>query len=479
MRVLKGSVILAALLALAACDRGGRGPTSPTPRPVPKPPVVEHQLSVRQHAALPTQLSEDRIDEIMRAITALVQSADGPADVACDVGFARFGGIETFTNDQIPFSINSEADFRRITAVTGSVKVVGEINWCSRLGVGIIGCASRPGPRLAVVRFTPDQEAILWAHEFGHTTGSPHRDAEGALMRPFLGASHVGVDRAECELLVAGSEAVHPVGGMVAARAAAANALAVPVSATEASAMMQPSGADPEPVESFVRKGFFEGVPFNQARLYSDEDVPELERLLRDPSAEDVRRNVVGTLGAIGTARAREVLIAYLLAEPDAELSPAEYIAKSDVPVALGWLVHQSDDPRALELLINATNGDWWVEQGIDWSTPIHRNRDDLIASLVTKAIIGLTLSGTEEAEIRLAQLQGQLDPDVPAAALSRGERAMVTERLGADAVAPVMSVSPATREAVLQSGGERFLEAQAEELRAVRAGGLESYYAE
>jgi hypothetical protein len=131
------------------------------------------------------------------------------------------------------------------------------------------------------------------------------------------------------------------------------------------------------------------------------------------------------------------------------------------VPVALGWLVHKSDDREALELLIEATDGNWWVARGIDWSTPIHRTREDLVASLVTKAIIGLTLSGTEEAEIRLAQLQGQLDPNARAAALSRGERAVMTERLGSNAVASVTSVSPATRDAVLQSGGDRFLEAQ------------------
>ena len=117
-----------------------------------------------------------RVDGIFVEMTELVQGPDGSTDVACEVGFARFGELGTFTSDEIPFSINNEADFRRINGIGGSVKVVGEINWCGRLGVGIIGCASMPGPRLAVVRFTPNQEAILWTHEFGHTTGSPHRD---------------------------------------------------------------------------------------------------------------------------------------------------------------------------------------------------------------------------------------------------------------------------------------------------------------
>jgi hypothetical protein len=295
-------------------------------------------------------------------------------------------------------------------------------------------------------------------------------------MQPFIDADHRGVDQGECTRLIAGSEVVQSGSTMLAARASASDR-AVPASARASSGMMPASAARPEPVQFFVRKGFFEGVPYNQAKLYSDDDVPELERLLQDPAAEDTWRNVVGTLGAIGTERARDVLITYLFTDPKGRLSPAAYIAKSDVPVALGWLVHKSDDREALELLINATNGNWWMAQGIDWSTPIHRSREDLITSLVTKAIIGLTLSGTEEAEIRLVQLRGQLDPDARAAALSRGERAAMTERLGSDAVASVTSVSPATREAVLQSGGDRFLAAQVQELRAVQAGGLDRYY--
>ena len=218
----RGLVAIAMLCAVAACENNRPEP------PPPEPPVVQHLLSVRQHAALPTQLDAVRVDGIFVEMTGLVQGADGSTDVACEVGFARFGQLGTFTSDEIPFSINSEADFRRVDGIGGSVKVVGEINWCGRLGVGIIGCASTPGPRLAVVRFTPNQEAVLWTHEFGHTTGSPHRDGAGALMQPFIGADHQGVDQTECTRLIAGSEVVQSGSTMLAARASTASARAVP-----------------------------------------------------------------------------------------------------------------------------------------------------------------------------------------------------------------------------------------------------------
>ena len=89
-----------------------------------------------------------------------------------------------------------------------------------------------PGPRLAVVRFTPNQEAVLWTHEFGHTTGSPHRDGAGALMQPFIGADHQGVEQ-RVHILIAGSEVVQSGSTMLAARASTASDRAVPASARD------------------------------------------------------------------------------------------------------------------------------------------------------------------------------------------------------------------------------------------------------
>jgi hypothetical protein len=46
---------------------------------------------------------------------------------------------------------------------------------------------------------------ILWAHEFGHTTGLPHRAAPGALMTPCkLFVNNVKINRRECDCFLAG-----------------------------------------------------------------------------------------------------------------------------------------------------------------------------------------------------------------------------------------------------------------------------------
>ena len=59
----RGLVAIAMLCAVAACENNRPEP------PPPEPPVVQHLLSVRQHAALPTQLDAVRVDGIFVEMT--------------------------------------------------------------------------------------------------------------------------------------------------------------------------------------------------------------------------------------------------------------------------------------------------------------------------------------------------------------------------------------------------------------------------
>lgn len=454
---------------------------------------VRYGLSVRQHEALPQLLTNSRIDEILAAMSELAQNRDSTSDVACGVEYIRHGTVGTFASDEIPFSINSAADFNKVGAAPGSIKVVGAIRWCGTLGANIIGCANTPGSGMAVVRLSSTgQEAILWEHEFAHTTGSPHRDMDRQVMRPAIRVDMREFNQVECDRILNASFIVHPVpsppGGLIAAKAPAAGdgspaaATAAPLEGPPTTAQTPAEGAasgPPEPVTEFVSKTYFEGVPFNQASRYTNEDVPKLAAVLDDSTKQEAWGNAVATLGAIGTEQAKRELLDYLLRDPNATLSAAEYLAKSNVPVALGWLVHQSRDKEALELLIKATNGDWWTkEANINWSTPIFKDRESLIQSLVASAIVGLTLTGAEEARIRLEQLQAQLVPGAPAAALSEDEADSLSG-LSPEARSSMTSVSPVTREAVTQNGGESFLKGQLQEFKTLTTQGLQGYYAQ
>jgi len=183
-------LVLLVCLVLAGCP----GPTPPPGPPAPPPATpVMHQLQVSEHTSL--NLTDAGTDTILTDATTVAQTTDGPGDVACVVGVSRNGGLTTFP---APSIINSSAELNDVLALPGNVKVVNQINWCGGFAPNIIGCAPIPGTSLAVVRFTANQEGILWLHEFGHNKGLNHRNDPNAVMNPVIAPTRRFVDTTEC-----------------------------------------------------------------------------------------------------------------------------------------------------------------------------------------------------------------------------------------------------------------------------------------
>ena len=157
------------------------------------------ELTVRRHTT--SNLTNARADTILANATTVLQTNDGPGDVACCVEFERDGPVTTFATGN--GSINSQADFNTIIGLPGYVKVVNAINWCGGLIPNVIGCAPVPGNSLVVVRFTLAQEGILWAHEYGHTKGLPHRNVPNAVMNAVIAANRLRVNSFECDAFLA------------------------------------------------------------------------------------------------------------------------------------------------------------------------------------------------------------------------------------------------------------------------------------
>lgn len=440
---------------------------------------TKHIVSVAQHAELANPVTDAEVDGILDQVSRML-TAETPG---CPIQFVRDGSVHTFNSAQYPFSINSSADFSKFKSAPPSIKIVGEINWCGVLQSNILGCSSTPGAAWTVVRSDPSSEPILWAHEFAHTSGSSHRDVPRALMRPMLFPEDKEINSEECAKIVAGSPAVNT--GVAGAgidgppSTSADEGAAQPATDSFGSS---PPQATPEPVTSFVRGKWVEGVPFNRAKLYTDNDIPALSEILNNPQQATLWSTAVSTLGAIGSLRAKSILMEFLLRDPNGQLSASEYQGKSTVPVALGWIVQRSKelshepDRDALETLIRMTDGTWWTETAkINWTTTIFKNRQDLIASLVVKSFIGLALSGTEEARVRLLQVGKSAEgrPSAP----SDFEAAIVTDHLGPSILPHVSNVSPTTDSAVKNNGGNGFVAEMLKENADVKARGLESYY--
>ncbi len=184
-RLSSWSLCLAFLITGTGCGGGGNGPTGPQ---------VIHNLQISRFTTTP--LDNARADAILADMSTILQTSDGAGDVACNVGFTRNGDVTAFATGT--GMINSQADFTAVNGLPGQVKVVNQINWCGGLAPNIIGCAPVPGPSMVVVRFTANQEGILWVHEFGHNKGLSHRNGNDLVMNPVIGSTKRQVNEDEC-----------------------------------------------------------------------------------------------------------------------------------------------------------------------------------------------------------------------------------------------------------------------------------------
>ena len=91
--------------------------------------VCRQRLAVSRYTT--ADISEADADRITADSSTVLQTKDGPDDIACPVQFVRDGGITVFeTGDG---SIDTAKEFDTVVGLPGQVKVVNEINFCGGL----------------------------------------------------------------------------------------------------------------------------------------------------------------------------------------------------------------------------------------------------------------------------------------------------------------------------------------------------------
>jgi hypothetical protein len=291
------------------------------------------QVTVHRHATV--ALSDADADRILRDMGTVVQSSDTAADVGTPVQFVRNGPVRVLPAT-VAAVIQTQAEWNALMSAGTGVKVVQSIRWCGGPGGSIIGCApvGNPTVNLAVVRFTANQEGILWLHEYGHNAGNPHRtDDPRAVMFPSIGADHNVVNSTESGRFLAGPLAL----------TGAVMPMETPCSQGDA---MQP----PDDVLEFVSQHWIEGVPYHAASQYTEEDARRLlEWLIEEPEKhEEFLPEIVTTLCFIGSEAAVEPLIEFV---ETPRAGRAVFNAKNAALIHLGDLINKSGNRAALDFL--------------------------------------------------------------------------------------------------------------------------------
>jgi hypothetical protein len=154
-------------------------------------------LTVSVHPAVHPALKQDEIEGILKGMSDILQGkTDASRGNNCKVefkfdGFTAFIPAPPFTS--APAEIKTADDLEAVHSVPADVKVVQHISFCvgEPRPKGVPGCAWRQdGQRTVIVArdgFLPGLGSprhdrgigpVIWAHEFGHTTGLNHRYQE-------------------------------------------------------------------------------------------------------------------------------------------------------------------------------------------------------------------------------------------------------------------------------------------------------------
>jgi hypothetical protein len=337
------------------------------------------QLDVSKHAQ--SQLADTDAKAIFSQASAVLQSKDGPDDISCHVTFSLAGSVSTF-DLPTPAEIDTPGDFRAVCSRPGYVHVVNAINDCAGLtSPGIGGCSDTPGKCIIVVRLDnpvpPDEEGLLWAHEYGHTKGLQHRNDENALMNPYLGTTERRVNGAECSAFTGQAQG-------------AANS----------------HGGTPKPgIVEFVHRTYAEGIPFEVASSYSREDAQKLIAMLESPDEKPYLTNIVVTLGMIGDPAAVQPLRSFI-EKGEGYIDPQTLRAKTSALIALGYVVNRHNDESALTYLAQGLNPKNWRDKNLKWTLRGAEDAEQRNISLIKASALGLGISGTPEAATALNSAQ-------------------------------------------------------------------------
>ena len=152
-------------------------------------------------------------------------------------------------------------------------------------------------------------------------------------------------------------------------------------------------------VATFVRALHAEGVPYTEADTYTNEDTTVLLKMLEDEAEVAHWPNIVTTLGVIGSPVAVDGMIKFI-EDPESatgDLPWTRYRAKTAAILALGYAANKNEQ-RSLEYLVESVRKpDVWSER-IKWASPFHSTGVERDHDLRSVAVLGLALSGSEEA---------------------------------------------------------------------------------
>jgi hypothetical protein len=380
-------------------------------RETPTPAPTEGEMPIFRHRNTP--LSDDRADQIMDNFRLILATDDDDAgyDSECntDPPLAREGDVLTFNIGD--GNVNTQSELSQILSQGGSsIYLVNEGNFCAgKFKTTYLGCSSNDNPMMVEAMSTVAASGILWAHEFGHSSGSLHSSANGYVDNLMSSGHRLDKRRVTDRQCRRFQAQVRQMAG----------------SAEEEAEEELPTDdnrpADAVSLKEFIRLTFFDEFPFREAARYGREAVPGLLRELEAPSADVDLTTVIATLGAIGDPAAFPPLVRFF-ESGSGRLSPEAYRAKTTALFVLGEILARASNPAIRDYLLDGTDPTVWSVK-VQWQLPYEAPEGTRDRQLAIIAIEALGVAGEEDG----FAAKGLLTPAAPETEATR-EMAEVVE---------------------------------------------------
>ena len=160
-------------------------------------------------------------------------------------------------------------------------------------------------------------------------------------------------------------------------------------------------------VGDFLRRIHTEGISYDTAKqYYAFEGSEILLEMLGNVDDAQYWPNVTMVLGASGDAELVGSLIGFLHGERNDTWSTAVYRGRASAITALGYLVHDTGDPKAMEYLRDSVDPQIWSRREIPWLRMRGDSESERLSMLLsTSAVVALALTGQDEAAAKLREL--------------------------------------------------------------------------
>jgi hypothetical protein len=321
-------------------------------------------MRVARHTSVTSIANSVHDTNFANASTAL-QVDSGANDLATNITLQRLDSF-TFSGGGSTDVVDTSTEYAatRDNSSQSYVTIVNTLNWCTGLVGSWGGCADVGAANgLLVIRSLAisSQGGIVYAHEFGHSTGLTHDNTGNQIMDPdvltvndnrcrttAICNSFRRIFQANCAPLggfIAKAICSPTIGSLVAQEALSQASSALALNAADNFA--EGSDFSGVPIEELALNFIVDHIPHEAEFFYGQDDVAVLSAMLEEAADTPFNRTIVTLIGLTSDGTNEDVFaIQDYLGRKDAEVSAAM--------IALGYLVNRTGSDIALDVLLGA-----------------------------------------------------------------------------------------------------------------------------